>query len=263
MKVNTRTERGFTLIELLVVIAIIAVLAGIIFPVYKGVTGNAHRARCMSQLHQIGLAVKLYAQDQKQYPPSVRAVADAGYLDVTRSASGVVTNLGEKVICADDPNRGSVSGSSVATFRGIYYLQPQNFSSYWITKNSNIDYSEDFSSTLFTSYNSVWNYNGYTSATNPTEFEYTAGNETTYQSLMGDLDGDGTTGDTDDVGLYPRLRNRFAPSNTIVTYCLHHYSTRGRRQFIVLRVDSSAKEVNIRGTGTAYTSGLYNWLLQQ
>ena len=54
---------GFTLIELLVVIAIIALLAGILFPVFSRARESARGAQCQSNLKQIGAASLMYAQD--------------------------------------------------------------------------------------------------------------------------------------------------------------------------------------------------------
>src|SRR5437764_8817294 len=45
-----RRPTGFTLIELLVVIAVIAVLAGILFPVFARARGNARKTTAMSNL---------------------------------------------------------------------------------------------------------------------------------------------------------------------------------------------------------------------
>lgn len=56
-------RRGFTLIELLVVIAIIAILAGILFPVFSRAREQARKAVCMSNLQQIGMAMRMYSQD--------------------------------------------------------------------------------------------------------------------------------------------------------------------------------------------------------
>ncbi|MBC7328568.1 prepilin-type N-terminal cleavage/methylation domain-containing protein [bacterium] len=54
-------KRGFTLIELLVVIAIVAILAAIIFPVFSRARENARKAVCMSNLRQLGLALRMYS----------------------------------------------------------------------------------------------------------------------------------------------------------------------------------------------------------
>lgn len=56
-------KRGFTLIELLVVIAIIAILAAILFPVFSQARESARKATCMSNLKQVGMAIRMYAQD--------------------------------------------------------------------------------------------------------------------------------------------------------------------------------------------------------
>ena len=61
--------RGFTLIELLVVIAIIAILAAILFPVFSKAREKARQASCQSNLHQIGLAMRMYANDWDGRPP--------------------------------------------------------------------------------------------------------------------------------------------------------------------------------------------------
>jgi len=62
-------QAGFTLIELLVVIAIIAILAGILFPVFARAREKARQAACMSNLKQIGIAVRMYAQDHHDLLP--------------------------------------------------------------------------------------------------------------------------------------------------------------------------------------------------
>jgi len=65
-------RRGFTLIEMLVVVGILALLAALLFPVFAKVRENARAASCLSNYHQIGLAVHMYANDADgQTPPNV------------------------------------------------------------------------------------------------------------------------------------------------------------------------------------------------
>jgi len=62
-------RRGFTLIELLVVIAIIAILAGILFPVFAAAREKARQATCQSNLKQIGYAAQMYTQNFDETMP--------------------------------------------------------------------------------------------------------------------------------------------------------------------------------------------------
>lgn len=62
-KVHRGIARGFSLIEVLVVIGIIAILAGILFPVFKAATLAAKGASSISNAGQLGTAALLYAHD--------------------------------------------------------------------------------------------------------------------------------------------------------------------------------------------------------
>ena len=62
MDVRTR-KRGFTLVELLVVIAIIAILAGILFPVFVSVKRTVRQSSCSNNMKQLGIAFSMYRSD--------------------------------------------------------------------------------------------------------------------------------------------------------------------------------------------------------
>ena len=100
-----RRPAGFTLIELLVVIAILSLLVSILMPSLNRAKYLAKNVICMSNSHQIGIALVTYTSDfrdvicQVEESPykgiyngdrqTPRILADAGLLPISDSRGGV------------------------------------------------------------------------------------------------------------------------------------------------------------------------------
>ena len=69
MKPESFRHRGFTLVELLVVIAIIALLAALLLPALARAKEHARRIKCVSNLKQVALGIKLFAQERDGFYP--------------------------------------------------------------------------------------------------------------------------------------------------------------------------------------------------
>lgn len=83
---------AFTLIELLVVIAVVAVLAALIFPAFGRAKESGRATACLSNLHQIGLALQLYVQDNNNRLPVMRDRSLTSSNDLP-SPDNVLSNL--------------------------------------------------------------------------------------------------------------------------------------------------------------------------
>ena len=212
-------KRGFTLVEMLVVIAVIVVLMAILFPVFSRVRAHARKVKCISNLEQIALALKKYQEDYNgRFPPPPVFVNGRYYGGISALYPDYIDNT-EIFSCPDD-----IDGKSAQA-------QQVRYSSY----NGKATNAGGGNWALTEVY---YNYYGYT-------FSGPPGNPINSTGLdNGGLDEAGyvaaVMSEYTAEGLHrrdlPRLANRTAPGNTIITHCGRHSSDAE----VVLRLDGSA-----------------------
>lgn len=130
-RLERATPGAFTLVELLVVIAVIALLAALLLPALSRAKESARASQCLSQMHQISLAIRLYADgNNDEFPRSQHSAFAHGQLPWGRA---IAPELGQTDLtwtnllaglyhCPSDPRKAAWSYG-----QNVYFeLDPEN-----------------------------------------------------------------------------------------------------------------------------------------
>ena len=127
-------KKQFTLIELLVVIAIIAILAAMLLPALSAARERARSANCISNLKNLGLACRMYADDNKGLNPPIydansgkwkQHLVTGGYMQsVAKNSTGIFG-------CPSSSHNNSSSLTGEANGSGYAMWRFRDFNDYW------------------------------------------------------------------------------------------------------------------------------------
>jgi prepilin-type N-terminal cleavage/methylation domain-containing protein len=125
-------SHAFTLIELLVVIAIISLLASLLLPTLGRAKRSARSAACVSNLHQIGLALDMYVQENHDLLPSCAQLPSVN-TNLPAISTSLFSYLKSKAVfqCPEDQTLFSVEQTSYEwnmLLNGASYDHPEDWS---------------------------------------------------------------------------------------------------------------------------------------
>ena len=80
-----KIQEGFTLVEILIVVVIIGILATVAIPTYFSYVEKAYASDAKTQLKNILMNAKLYAQQTGDFPDEVDVMIAEGYMSLNES----------------------------------------------------------------------------------------------------------------------------------------------------------------------------------
>ncbi len=99
---------GFSLLELLVVLAIIGILVSMLLPVLGRAKSKAYNSVCVNNLRQLGIATRLYSEDNANRLPSAE-ILPTDPIDPHRPLARICDVLGPYIGRASGTNTNSAS----------------------------------------------------------------------------------------------------------------------------------------------------------
>ena|GEM_PF-6718996 len=134
---SRRKRESFTLIEMLAVIAIITILAALLLPAITRVRQNARVTECLNNLHQLGIALTMYANDYRDVIPIWVEEDDTGPDDWGAVATNMLWDASEL-----RPQGLALLDTYIDSTRSLYYCPGEKILA-TTTLNSGTDQEEN------------------------------------------------------------------------------------------------------------------------
>lgn len=135
-RVIPRFRRAFTLIELIIAVTVVCMLAALLLPSLRSMTGKAQSAKCANNLRAIGAGILSYAADedgslpygkdeltQNKIPWSSGDVIGK-YVGYPNASDGKMVSTGKVFVCPAQPKGDAPDGQNRGGYMANIYVMP-------------------------------------------------------------------------------------------------------------------------------------------